>query len=109
MTQQQQKKFNLNILRKCRWSFWTSIGLVLVLVLGKLVLSNRSATWGRQLENIKNETLAVKAENDRLRLKLNQQSGRLDQVKEKALGFGFVEKPEYLYLTSGESVAQKLP
>ena len=109
MTAQQQKQFNLNILKKCRFSFWASLSLVLVLALVKLVLSNRSVTWGRQLEAIKAETAAVRSENDRLRLELNQQTGGLDQLKEKALSLGFGEKPAYLYFSGKERVAQKLP
>lgn len=109
MTAQQQKQFNLHILKKCRFSFWASLFLVLGLALVKLVLSNRSATWGRQLEAIKAETEAVRSENDRIRLQLNQQIGGLDQLKEKALSLGYVEKPAYLYFTDKEWVAQKLP
>lgn len=109
MTAQQQKQFNLNILKKCRFSFWASLGLVVVLTLVKLVLSNRSVTWGRQLEAMKAETEAIRSENDRLRLQLNQQTGGLDQLKEKALSLGFVAKPAYVYFTGKERVAQKLP
>jgi len=109
MTKFDQKQFNLTILRKCRWNLWLSVGLVLALSLAKLVLVNRSATWGRQLEQIKQETEEVKAENDRLKLEFNRQIGGLDKAQEKAKALGFVDKPNYLYLSGGESVAQKLP
>lgn len=109
MTAQQQKQLNLNILKKCRLSFWLSLILVLTLSLAKLILINRSATWGRHLEQIKQETEEVRAENDQLKLELNRQIGGLDKAQEKAKELGFVDKPQYLYLNGGESVAQKLP
>ncbi len=109
MTKFDQKQFNLTILKKCRWNLWLSLGLVLSLSLTKLILVNRSATWGRQLEEIKQETERVKAENDQLKLELTRQIGGLDKIGEKAKELGFVDKPQYLYLNGGESVAQKLP
>ena len=109
MTQQEIKNHQKLTIRKCRWNLWLSLGLVLVLSLTKLVLVNRSATWGRQLEEIKQETQAVKAESDRLKLELNRQIGGLDQLQTKAKELGYVDKPQYLYLSGGESVAQKLP
>ena len=109
MTKLEQKQFNLNILKKCRFSFSLSLVLVLTLALAKLILVNRSATWGRQLEAIEAETLAVKAETDQLKLQLNQQGGRLSEIKDKAFSLGYVEKPQYWYLPAGDSVAQKLP
>lgn len=109
MTALEKKQFDLRVLKKCRFSFAASLFLVLSLLLTKLVLANRVATWGRQLEAIKTETAAVKAENEERQLQLSRQSGGLDQLKAKALEMGFVEKPQYLYLTSGETVAQKRP
>ncbi len=109
MTKFDQKQFNLTILKKCRWNLWLSISLVLSLSVVKLILVNRSATWGRQLEEIERETQAVKAESDRLKLELTRGSGGLDKIGEKAKELGFVDKPQYLYLNGGESVAQKLP
>ena len=109
MTKQEIKNHQKLTIRKCRWNLWLSLGLVLVLSLTKLILVNRSSTWGRQLEQIKQETEQVKAENDRLKLELNRQIGSLDKAQEKAKELGFVDKPQYLYLSGGESVAQKLP
>lgn len=109
MTKFDQQQFNSTILRKCRWNLWFSLILVLTLSLIKLVLVNRSATWGRQLEQIKQAAEEVKTENDRLKLELNRQIGGLDKVQAKATELGFVDKPHYLYLNGGESVAQKLP
>ena len=109
MTKQEIKNKQKLTIRKCRWNLWLSLGLVLALSLAKLALVNRSATWGRQLEQIKRETQEVRAENDQLRLELNRQIGGLDQLQTKAKELGFVDKPEYLYLNGGESVAQKMP
>lgn len=109
MTKQEIKNHQKLTIRKCRWNLWLSLVLVLSLSLTKLILVNRSATWGLQLEEIKQEATAIKAENDNLKLRLSQQGGGLDQLKTKAKEMGFVDKPQYLYLTGGESVAQKLP
>ena len=109
MTKQEIKNQQKLTIRKCRWNLWLSVGLVLTLSLVKLILVNRSATWGRQLEQTEQATERVKAENDQLKLELARQTGGLDKAQEKAKELGFVDQPQYLYLTSGESVAQKLP
>ena len=75
----------------------------------KLVLASGSATWGRQLEQTAKKTEAIRAGNDQLRLELNQRLGGLDKIEAEALNQGFTDKPQYWYLSPGESVAQKLP
>lgn len=109
MTALEKKQFDLRVLKKCRVSFASCLVMVLSLVVLKLVFANRAATWGRQVETIVEETAAVKAENDQLKLELARQNGGLEQLKAAALEQGFVEQPQYLYLTSGETVAQKRP
>lgn len=109
MTKLEQKQFNLNILKKCRASYWVSAAVVLGLVLLKLVLVNRAATWGRQLELMQAETQTVLQANDALRLKLNQQSGGLEALRIKAAERGFLTEQEYVYFSPSERVAQKLP
>ncbi|MBU2052239.1 MAG: hypothetical protein U1C50_04290 [Patescibacteria group bacterium] len=109
MTNQEVKHRQQLTIRKCRWNLWLSLSLVLTLSLVKLALVNRSATWGRQLEQLEAETQKMRAENDQLELELNRQIGGLEQLQTKAKELGFIDKPQYLYLTAGENVAQKLP
>lgn len=109
MTAWEQKQFNLRVLKKCRLNLWFCLFLTLTLLLTKLVLVNRSATGGRQLEEIEQETEKLRAENDRLKLELNRRIGGLEQLREKAKELGFIDKPQYLYLSEGETVAQKRP
>lgn len=109
MTAWEQKQFNLWVLKKCRLSLWASFSLVLALIVVKLVVSNRFATAGKRVEIIKAETAAVRQENDRLRLELAKNSGGLERLQEQAREQGFVDRPQYLYLTDRETVAQKQP
>lgn len=109
MTAQQQKQVNNETIKKCRRSFQLSLMLVLGLALVKLVLANRAASWGREVEQIQKEAELVQSGNEQLKLELNRRLGGLDKVKEQAISLGFSDKTQYLYLTSGESVAQSRP
>jgi hypothetical protein len=81
----------------------------LSLSIAKLVLSNRAATWGEELEQIEMAADNLKKSNQELKLTLSQQSGSLVVLQEQALELGFVDRPEYLYLSPSANVAQKTP
>jgi hypothetical protein len=109
MTALEQKQFNLRVLKKCRLSFWICLGLVVGLAVVKLVLSNRYATAGRQVEAVLKETTLIRTENEQLKLELVRRSGGLETLKQQALEAGFVEKPNYWYPAAKDNVAQALP
>lgn len=95
--------------KKFKTCLMVSLGLVLSLTVVKMVFSNRAATWGKGLEQIKKQTYALEKQNQHLRAKLAQQTGGLDQLADQAKQQGFSDKPNFKYFTPGSSVAQKLP
>lgn len=109
MTNNQKKQNQRQSLKKCRFILFICAGLIFSLSLTKLLLSNRAATWGQELEEIQLTTSGVKKRNQELLLTLKQKNGSLAQLQEQAQNLGFVDKPQYLYLSPNSNVAQKLP
>lgn len=95
--------------RKCRTCFWLSLGLVFSLSLIKMILSNRPATWGNNLEVLKQQVNQLKQENQYLTTQLALKQGGLIQLQQQAKNQGFTEKPQFKFLTPPAAVAQKLP
>jgi len=104
-----QKLHHQTISRKCKTCLWFSLGLVITLTLIKMSFSNRSATWGHNLENLKQQTSQVKKQNLYLKTKLLTANGGLLKLKQQALASGYVEKPIIKYIGTTPTVAQKLP
>lgn len=104
-----EKKHHQKISKKCLACLRLSLGLVLVLGLAKMVLTNRASTWGHDLYSIKKQTDQLKKENLSLETELVKLSGGLDQISLKAKELGFTDKPKIKYFTKGSSVAQVLP
>ena len=109
MTNNQQKQIQHQCRRKCRWTLMVCACLIFSLSLVKLVVSNRAATWGQELEAMELAAKNLQKENLVLRLQAEQRNGSLANMQETARAWGFVDKPQYLYLSPGSSVAQKLP
>jgi len=108
MTKQEKQKLE-RIDRKCKACLLVFFGLVLTLTVTKMVFSNRAATWGHTLKEIKKQTYDIQKQSLHLKTQLAQKTGGLDQLVEQAKKQGFTDKPNYQYFTSGPSVAQKLP
>jgi septal ring factor EnvC (AmiA/AmiB activator) len=108
MTPREKQKL-ARIDKKATVCFRLSFGLILALTLVKMVFSNRAATWGHALEEIKKDTYALQKQTQGLKSQLAQTTGSLDQLADQARQQGFTDKPNYQYFTSGPTVAQKLP
>ena len=109
MTKQQIKQHQQTISRKCRLYLAASLGLVISLSLMKIIVSNQTATLGRDLEAIKQETDLTKQQNLQLKSQLTVKTGGLTELNQQALSQGFTDKPTIKYLNSFTTVAQKLP
>ena len=109
MTKQQIKQHQQTISRKCRLCLAASLGLVISLSLVKIIVSNQTATLGRDLEAIKQETDLTKQQNLQLKSQLTVKTGGLTELNQQALSQGFTDKPTIKYLNSFTTVAQKLP
>jgi len=108
MTPREKQKL-ATINKKANTCLRLSLGLVLTLILVKMVFSNRAATWGHTLEEIKKDTYGLQKQTQLLKSQLVQTTGGLDQLTDQARQQGFTDKPNYQYFTSGPTVAQKLP
>ena len=109
MTKLQVKKLNQTLSKKCRLCFTVSLAVVLLLSLGKIIVSNQTATLGRDLEAIKQETDLIQQQNLQLKSQLAVKTGGLNELSQQALSQGFTDKPTIKYLNSSTTVAQKLP
>ena len=105
----QEKQKQLKITQKCRATFVLSLVLMVTFVLFKMILSNRAATWGHTLDQIKKETLMVKNENMHLKGELAKQTGGLNYLAEQAKKDGFTDKPVFKYFVPDVIMAQKTP
>lgn len=110
MTQaQKQKHYHQKVSKKCKTGLVVSIGLVLLLVIVKMILSNRAATWGRNLNSIKRQTAEIKKQNLEFKSQIAQKSGGLEKLTDKAFKNNFTTQPEYMYFPQSLNVAQVLP
>ena len=73
------------ISRKCRWCLGGSITLVILLAFTRMVLSNRPATWGGDLNQLKQTVAEVKTQNFYLATELAAKSGNLIDLQQAAL------------------------
>jgi hypothetical protein len=109
MTNSEQRQLNVKTVKKCRLILIGCALVILSLSLVKLVLSNRAATWGEELESIEVATQNLKKSNQELQLLIKQKNGSLIQLVQEAEMLGFVNKPQYLYLSPTANVAQNTP
>ncbi len=109
MTTSEQRQLKVKATRKCRVILLACAAVVLSLSLVKLVLSNRAATWGSELEAIQTETQSLKKSNQELELLAEQKNGSLTKLAKEAELLGFVNKPQYLYLSPTANMAQNRP
>ena len=105
----EQKQLYQHSFKRCRSFITVCIAVVVILALVKMVMVNRAATWGFQLETLKQQTEEIKKQNLYLQAQLAQQAGGLDQLTLQAQAQGFVDKPQVKYFTPGAGLAQKLP
>ena len=77
---------------------------VLGLALVQIFISHRLATAGKLVAEFETETVRIKAENERLEEKINQE-GSLAIISQKATELGFKPIDQIVYLTSEVPVA----
>ena len=104
-----EKTHHQTISRKCKTCLWFSLALVIGLSLVKMSFSNHSATWGHNLDNLKQKISQVKKQNLYLKAQLLTLNGGLLKLKSHALSSGYVENPTIKYIGTPPAVAQKLP
>ncbi len=108
MTREEKDQYQ-QISRKCRFCFAASIGLVITLALTRMILSNRPATWGGDLNELKQTVAEVKNQNFHLATQLAAASGNLLEIQQAALTSGYTDKPTIKHLAVPATVAQALP
>lgn len=108
MTREEKDQYQ-QISRKCRFCLAGSLGLVLALALTRMVLSNRPATWGGDLNELKQTVAEVKNQNFHLTTELAAKSGNLIDIQAAALAAGYTDKPQIKTLAVPAAVAQALP
>lgn len=96
MTREEKTQYQ-QISRKCRFCFTASIGLVVLLAITRMILSNRPATWGGDLNQLKQNIAEVKTQNFYLATELAAKSGNLLELQAAALANGYTDKPEVKY------------
>jgi len=109
MTTLEEKQLLAKFQRKCRFCILLSLAIVFCLSLTKMFFSNRAATWGHNLESIKQQTQTIKLENLNLKGQFAQKTGGLTQLAQQAQKKGFTDKPVIKYFKYSVSVAQRLP
>lgn len=95
--------------KKCRLLTVISLCLVIGLALAKMVVSNKAATWGEQVEAVENQAEAVKQENLNLKTQLAAKGGGLETLQAAAEAAGFTSDIQVKYFTKPETVALNLP
>lgn len=93
MTKEEKTQYQ-QISRKCRFCLAGSIGLVCLLVITRMILSNRPATWGGDLNQIKQAVAETKKENLHLETEVAAKSGNLNVLQTEAMAAGFTDKPK---------------
>ncbi|MEA3355374.1 MAG: hypothetical protein U9Q63_02745 [Patescibacteria group bacterium] len=105
----QEKKYLDQTNKKCKVCLLTSLSIVLLLGLVKMIFSNRVSTWGSDLNKIKIETENIRKDIFKIKSKLAKQSGGLNKLAKEAREKGFTSKLNYKYFAKGQKVAQNLP
>lgn len=93
----EEKNLNQQISRKCRFCFVASIGLVILLGITRMILSNRPATWGGDLNKLKRTVAEVKNQNFYLATELAAKTGNLSELEIAAMAAGYTDKPKIKY------------
>ncbi|MCX6816323.1 MAG: hypothetical protein NTZ93_00385 [Candidatus Beckwithbacteria bacterium] len=106
MTKSEKQAYQ-KLSRKCRFCLILSLGLVLASSLAKIIVSNRSATWGKNLESLQAETDKIIQDNSILKSELSQNIGGLITISEQAFKQGFTDKPQVKYLNHDWKLAAK--
>ena len=107
MTKLQKKQAYQKLSRKCRFCLALSLALVLGTSLAKIIVSNRSATWGKDLESLQAETDKIAQDNVILKTELSQKTGGLISLSREAQEQGFTDKPQVIYLNHDWKLAAK--
>lgn len=96
MTKEEKNQYQ-QISRKCRFCLTGSIGLVILLAITRMILSNRPATWGGDLNQLKQTITEVKNQNFYLATELAAKTGNLSELEIAAMAAGYTDKPKIKY------------
>jgi len=106
MTKEEKREYQ-KLSRKCRFCLVSSIALVALCSLAKIIYSNRSATWGRNLESLQSAAAAIRQENLVLQSEMTKKAGGLTALNQEALERGFTDKPQIRYISHDGKLALK--
>ena len=95
--------------RKCRIITAVSLCVVIGLGIAKMVVANRAATWGEQVDAVASKSEAVRQENLRLKAELAARGGGLETLSAAAEAAGFTSDVTVLYFAPPQPVALNLP
>lgn len=84
----------------------TFVLTALILAIGQIILSNRLATSGGELQKINKQIEMIEAENKRLQNEIAQKIS-LSEISVKAKKRGFVREPKVINLSGDSQVALK--